>query len=65
MTVTVNKEEVRIFKGATAKHAVLRYILMTKGDVSKLDSIKIYDSKGHLIGDDAPLREGQAITFCI
>ena len=65
MIVKVNKEEVRIFKGASAKHVILKYILMKKMDASSLDSIMVFDSKGHQIGDDAPLKEGQSITFKI
>ncbi|MBQ3381950.1 MAG: hypothetical protein IJG54_01265 [Bacteroidales bacterium] len=65
MIVKVNKEEVRIFKGANAKHAILKYILKNKMDVSALDNIKVFDSKGHEIGDDSPLKEGQSITFKI
>ncbi|MBP5693528.1 MAG: hypothetical protein J6W86_07465 [Bacteroidales bacterium] len=63
MIVKVNKEEVRIFKGATAKHAILRYILKKKMDASKLGEIKVFDGRGHEIGDDSPLKEGQSITF--
>lgn len=65
MIVKVNKEEVRIFRGATAKHAILRYILKKKMEASALDKIEVYDSRGHVIGDDAPLKEGQSITFKI
>ena len=65
MIVKVNKEEVRIFKGATAKHAILKYILKKKMEVSALDEMKVFDSQGHKIGDDAPLKEGQSITFKI
>ena len=45
MIVKVNKEEVRIFKGATAKHAILRYILKKKMEISALDQIKVFDSQ--------------------
>ena len=36
-----------------------------KMEVSALDEIKVFDSQGHKIGDDAPLKEGQSITFKI
>ena len=65
MIVKVNKEEVRIFKGATAKHAILKYILKKKMDASAIDNIKVFDKFGHEIGDDSPLKEGQSITFKI
>ena len=60
MIVKVNKEEVRIFKGANAKHAILKYILKNKMVVSALDNIKVFDSKGYEIGDDSPLEDGQS-----
>ena len=40
-------------------------ILKMKMDPSEIDKIKVYDSKGHEIGDDSPLKEGQSITFKI
>ena len=63
MVVKINGEDVRIFKGATAKHAILKYMLKNKMDVSDLDNLKVFDAKGRKIGDDAPLKEGQAISF--
>ena len=34
-------------------------------EISSLDEMKVFDSQGHKIGDDAPLKEGQSITFKI
>ncbi len=63
MTVTVNNQEIRIFNGATAKHAILRYLLRNKLDVKKVDNLVIKDKYGHQIDGDAPLSNGQTITF--
>ena len=63
MNVKVNKEEIVIFRGATAKHAILRYILKNRLDTKSVDNITIYDRYGHQIDQDAPLKEGSIITF--
>ncbi|MBP5229787.1 MAG: hypothetical protein J6Z32_06560 [Bacteroidales bacterium] len=62
MIVKVNNEEVRIFKGASVKHALLRYILRIKADVSNIEKLQVKDCKGHQIDQDAPLKEGDSIT---
>ncbi|MBR3302891.1 MAG: hypothetical protein IKI67_01730 [Bacteroidales bacterium] len=63
MNVKVNKEDIVIFRGAKAKHAILRYILKNKLDAKRVDDITIYDKYGHKIDQDAPLKENSSITF--
>lgn len=62
MIVKVNNQEVRIFKGASVKHALLRYILRVKADVSNIEKLQVKDRKGHQLDQDAPLKEGDSIT---
>lgn len=65
MKVQVNRTVVEIFDGAKSQHAVLRYLVHRRLAKSMLTSGRIYDSHGHEIGLDAPLREGQTIKFKI
>lgn len=62
MIVKVNNQEVRIFKGASVKHTLLRYILRVKADVSNIEKLQVKDRKGHQLDQDAPLKEGDSIT---
>ena len=65
MKVQVNRTVVEIFDGAKSQHAVLRYLVHRRLSKSLLASGRVYDSHGHEIGLDAPLREGQTIKFKI
>ena len=65
MKVTVNRTTVDIFEGAKSQHAVLRYLAHRRLAKSLLTDGRVYDSYGHEIGLDAPLREGQTIKFKI
>ena len=63
MNVKVNSKDIRIFKGATAKDAVLRYLSTNKMDKALVEQVVVNDQWNHEIDIDAPLREGQVITF--
>ena len=56
MTVYVNNTAVRIFSGATARDAVLRYCADTGTPFT--DSL-LYDSFGKVIAADSPMNEGR------
>lgn len=58
MTVYVNDTSVRIFSGATARDAVLRYC--TDTGIPFADSL-LYDSRGNVIAADSPMNEGRRI----
>lgn len=58
MTVYVNNTSVRIFSGATAREAVLRYCADTGTPFT--DSL-LYDSFGNVIAADSPMNEGRRI----
>lgn len=58
MTVYVNDTSVRIFSGATARDAVLRYC--TDTGIPFSDSL-LYDSFGNVIAADSPMNEGRRI----
>ncbi len=61
MTVIVNNSSIRIFSGATAGDAVLRWAVRNKLDISKVSSLQVTDQWGHKIGFEAPLSENQLI----
>lgn len=63
MEIFVNNTPVRVFKGAKARHALLKYFSMNLMDKSLSEDMEIYDAYGHLIDMDAPLADGQSITF--
>lgn len=58
MTVYVNNTAVRIFSGATARDAVLRYC--TDTGIPFVES-SLYDSWGNVIASDSPMNEGRRI----
>lgn len=58
MTVYVNDTSVRIFSGATARDAVLRYCTDTG---SPFADSPLYDSRGNVIAADSPMNEGRRI----
>lgn len=63
MKVKVNRTEIEIFEGAKVRHAVLQYFVRRHISTSKLTSIQVYDSYGHLIDLDAPLSDSQTIKL--
>ncbi len=58
MTVYVNNTPVRIFSGATAREAVLRYC--TDSGIPFTES-PLYDCSGNVIAADSPMNEGRRI----
>lgn len=65
MKVKVNTRTLQLFDGACVKNALLRYFTVKKLDKQLIDGLEVYDATGHLIDHDAPLRDGQQITFDI
>ena len=63
MEIIVNDTSVRVFKGAKVRHALLKYFSMNLMDKSLSEDMEVYDAYGHLIDMDAPLTDGQSITF--
>lgn len=63
MTVIVNNSSIRIFSGAKASDAVLRWAVRNKLDISKVSSLQVTDQWGHRIGFEAPLSDMQIIKI--
>ncbi|MBR5688057.1 MAG: hypothetical protein IKX36_08880 [Prevotella sp.] len=63
MEIIVNDTPIRVFKGAKVHHALLKYFSMNLMDKSLSDNMEVFDAYGHLIDLDAPLTDGQSITF--
>lgn len=64
MKVTVNDLTFELFEGARVKNALLKYFIaenLDKDDIN--DDLEVEDAYGHLLDLDAPLKEGQSITF--
>lgn len=58
MIVYVNDTAIRIFPGATAREAVLRYCTDTQQPLSEPT---LYDAWGNVIAPDSPMQEGRKI----
>lgn len=63
MKVKVNTRTLTLFEGARVQNALLRYFTVKKLDKRLIDTVEVHDSYGHLIDHDAPLSDGQIITF--
>ena len=61
MTVKVNRTIIDIFQGATARHAVLRYLAVRHRSLKLVDTLEVRDEHGHIIDLDAPLAENKII----
>ena len=63
MKIKVNTRTLQIIEGACVKNALLRYFSVKKLDKNLIDQVEVHDAYGHVIGHDAPLSDGQKITF--
>ncbi|MCR4810665.1 MAG: hypothetical protein K5896_12510 [Prevotella sp.] len=63
MKVRVNTRTLQLFEGACVKNALLRYFTVKKLDKQLINGIEVHDAYGHLLDHDAPLSDGQQITF--
>ena len=63
MNIKVNGKSIVIFKGATARDALLRYFARCDIDRRLAKDAVIYDKWGHTISPDSPLTNNQEITF--
>ena len=63
MKVKVNRRNLEIFEGATARHPLLKYFRIRKFDLSLVEKVDVFDVWGHPIDLDAPLTEGQTIKY--
>lgn len=63
MTITINQQTVEVFDGAQVKHALLRYFVANNLDKSEISNVEILDRYGHLLDHDAPLSNGQSLSF--
>lgn len=63
MEIIVNDTPVRVFKGAKVRHALLKYLSMNLMAKSLSDDMEVFDAYGHLVDLDAPLTDGQSISF--
>lgn len=63
MEIIINDTPVHVFKGAQVRHALLKYFSMNHLPHDLTDDMEIYDSYGHLIDLDAPLTDGQHISY--
>lgn len=63
MEIIVNDTPVRVFKGAKVRHALLKYLSINLMAKSLSDDMEIFDAYGHQIDLDAPLKDGQVISF--
>ena len=65
MKVKVNRRTLELFEGAKVRNALLRYFTVKKLDKKLVEQVEVHDSFGHVIDHDAPLSDGQKITFDI
>lgn len=64
MKVMVNELTVELFEGARVRNALLKYFTLENLDRALLtDDLDVEDIYGHLLDFDAPLTDGQSITF--
>ena len=63
MKVKVNTRTLQLFDGACVRNALLRYFTVKKLDKQLIDEVEVHDAFGHVIDHDAPLSDGQQITF--
>lgn len=63
MTVIVNKSKIRIFNGARVGDAVLRWAVRNRLDISQVSSLQVTDKWGHILDNQAPLRDNQSIKI--
>ena len=63
MRIIVNEKPIVIFKGATARDALLRYFARCDIDRRLAKQAVIYDKWGHVISPDSPLSDNQEISF--
>jgi hypothetical protein len=63
MTVIVNKSKIRIFNGARVGDAVLRWAVRNRLDISQVSSLQVTDKWGHILDNQAPLRDNQIIKI--
>lgn len=63
MKVKVNTRTLQLFDGACVKNALLRYFSVKKLDKQLIDNVEVHDAMDHVIDHDAPLHDGQHITF--
>ena len=63
MEIIVNDTPVRVFKGAKVRPALLKYFSMNLMAKSLSDDMEVFDAYGHLVDLDAPLTDGQSISF--
>ena len=65
MEITVNGTKLNMFDGACVKNAMMRVFIRQDIPLDKMDDITVHDSYGHELDLDAPLRDGQHITFSL
>lgn len=63
MKVKVNRRTLDLFEGARVQNALLRYFTVKKLDKQLISDLTVRDAYGHELGHDAPLSDGQQITF--
>jgi hypothetical protein len=63
--VKVNRKKIEVFEGALVRHALLRYFALKGLDVSMVDHLTVFDSRGHEIDLDAPASQHEQIKFKI
>lgn len=63
MKVKVNTRTLRLFEGAKVRNALLRYFTVKKLDKKFINDVIPFDAFGHELDFDAPLSDGQHITF--
>lgn len=65
MKVKVNNRTLQLFDGACVKNALLRYFSVKKLDKQLIEGLEVHDAYGYVIDHDAPLSDGQQITFVL
>ncbi len=63
MRVKVNDKSIVLFRGASVRDALVRFFARCDIERSQITKATVYDQWGHEIDLDAPLNNGQEITF--
>ena len=63
MKIKVNRRTLELFEGAKVQNALQRYFTVKKLDRKLMDRLEVHDVYGHVLDYDAPLTDGQQISF--
>lgn len=61
MKIKVNSKDIFVFEGATIRHAVMRYCVLTGMDTGMTERMMVFDRFGHETDMDAPASQHEEI----